>query len=143
MIGLGSEKMSLCIWGVFLAVRPDFSYHNEKLVAANQSYFFQELFNVKKLSSCLSIFLIFVLKGTLKRLSPPLTENQKGLAELGGTRPPTPRLQSPFSKNVIFFRQNIMHSIFDQLHFHHMFGDEMTLSSDKTGKGASGPPLGS
>ena len=33
-----------------------------------------------------------------------------------------------------FFRQNIWHSIFDQFHFHHIFGDEMTVSSDKTGK---------
>ena len=36
-----------------------------------------------------------------------------------------------------FFRQNIWHSIFDQFHFHHIFGDEMTVSSDKTGKGTN------
>ena len=42
-----------------------------------------------------------------------------------------------------FFRQNIWHSIFDQFHFHHVFGDEMTVSSDKTGKGTSRPPFGS
>ena len=29
-----------------------------------------------------------------------------------------------------FFKQNIWHSIFDQFHFHHIFGDEMTVSSD-------------
>ena len=40
-----------------------------------------------------------------------------------------------------FFRQNIWHSIFDQFHFHHIFGDEMTVSSDKTGKGTSRPPF--
>ena len=39
-----------------------------------------------------------------------------------------------------FFRQNIWHSIFDQFHFHHIFGDEMTVSSDKTSKGTSRPP---
>ena len=42
-----------------------------------------------------------------------------------------------------FFRQNIWHSIFDQFHFHHIFGDEMTVSSDKTGKDTSRPPFGS
>ena len=42
-----------------------------------------------------------------------------------------------------FFRQNNWHSIFDQFHFHHIFGDEMTVSSDKTGKGTSRPPFGS
>ena len=26
-----------------------------------------------------------------------------------------------------FFRQNIWHSIFDQFHFHHIFGDEMSV----------------
>ena len=26
-----------------------------------------------------------------------------------------------------FFRQNIWHSIFDQFHFHHIFGDEMSI----------------
>ena len=36
-----------------------------------------------------------------------------------------------------FFRQNFWHSIFDQFHFHHIFGDEMTVSSDKTGKGTN------
>ena len=36
-----------------------------------------------------------------------------------------------------FFRQNIWHSIFDQFHFHHIFGDEMTVSSDMTGKGTN------
>ena len=41
------------------------------------------------------------------------------------------------------FRQNIWHSIFDQFHFHHKFGDEMTVSSDKTGTGTSCPPFGS
>ena len=33
-----------------------------------------------------------------------------------------------------FFRRNIWHSIFDQFHFQHIFWDEMTVSSDKTGK---------
>ena len=42
-----------------------------------------------------------------------------------------------------FFRQNIWHSIFDQFHFHHIFGDEMTVSSDQTGKGTSHPPFDS
>ena len=42
-----------------------------------------------------------------------------------------------------FFRQSIWHSIFDQFHFHHLFGDEMTVSSDQTGKGTSHPPFGS
>ena len=51
--------------------------------------------------------------------------------------------QSPFSQCLFFFRQNIWHSIFDQFHFHHIFGDEMTVSSDKTGKGTSRPPFGS
>ena len=40
-----------------------------------------------------------------------------------------------------FFQQNIWHSIFDQFHFHHIIGDEMTGSSDKTGKGTSRPPF--
>ena len=40
-----------------------------------------------------------------------------------------------------FFRQNIWHSIFDQFHFHHIFGDKMTVSLDKTGKGTSRPVL--
>ena len=35
------------------------------------------------------------------------------------------------------------HSIFDQFHFHHKFGDEMTVSSDKTGKGTCRPTFGS
>ena len=26
-----------------------------------------------------------------------------------------------------YFRQNIWHSIFDQFHFHHIFGDEMSI----------------
>ena len=33
----------------------------------------------------------------------------------------------PFSEYIIFFRQNIWHSIFDQFHFHHIFGDEMSV----------------
>ena len=33
-----------------------------------------------------------------------------------------------------FFRRNIWHSIFDQFHFQHIFWDEMTVSSDNTGK---------
>ena len=40
----------------------------------------------------------------------------------------------PISPVYNFFRQNIWHLIFDQFHFHHIFGDEMTVSSDKTGK---------
>ena len=43
----------------------------------------------------------------------------------------------PIFPVYIFFRQNIWHSIFDQFHFHHLFGDEMAVSSDKTGKGTS------
>ena len=42
-----------------------------------------------------------------------------------------------------FFRHNIWHSIFDQFHFYHIFGDEMIVSSDKTGKGTSRPLIGS
>ena len=36
-----------------------------------------------------------------------------------------------------FFRQNIWLSIIDQFHFHHIFGDKMTVSSDKTGNGTN------
>ena len=42
-----------------------------------------------------------------------------------------------------FFGKNIWHSIFVQFHFHHIFGDEMIVSSDKTGKGTSRPLIGS
>ena len=51
--------------------------------------------------------------------------------------------QSQFYQCINFFRQNIWHSIFDQFHFHHIFGDKMTVSSDKTGNGTSRPPFGS
>ena len=37
----------------------------------------------------------------------------------------------PIFPVYIFFRQNIWHLIFDQFHFHHIFGDEMTVSSGK------------
>ena len=40
-----------------------------------------------------------------------------------------------------FFRQNIWYSIFDQFHFHHIFGDEITVSSDKTGQSTNRPPF--
>ena len=40
-----------------------------------------------------------------------------------------------------FFRQNIWHSIFNQFHFHHIFGDEITVSSDKTGQSTNRPPF--
>ena len=43
----------------------------------------------------------------------------------------------PIFPEYNFFRQNIWHSLFDQFHFHHIFGYEMTVSSDKKGKGTS------
>ena len=48
-------------------------------------------------------------------------------------------LSVPIFPAYNFFRQNIWHSIFDQFRSHHIFGDEMTVSSDKTGKGTSRP----
>ena len=38
----------------------------------------------------------------------------------------------PISPVYNFFRQNIWHLIYDQFHFHHIFGDDTTVSSDKT-----------
>ena len=49
----------------------------------------------------------------------------------------------PISPVYNLFRQNIWYSIFDQFQFHLIFGDELTASSDKTGKGTSRPPFGS
>ena len=50
--------------------------------------------------------------------------------------------KSTFSQ-CIFFRQSIWHSIFNQFHFHHIFGDEIAVSSDKTCQGTSRPPFSS
>ena len=43
----------------------------------------------------------------------------------------------PIFPEYNFFRQNIWHSLFDQFHFHHIFGYKMTVSSDKKGNGIS------